>query len=777
MFVLAGWIAPCALGAAPEGTPDSISDILRQPWSRHFWIERTGGQFRLGDPASGFGSCDDLTNLTFDIGNNVMLANVGAQGELKAVTSYRDTYKTVTSSWPGVWTCKDTSTYGPYSFTLEWEEHTNDLATVDWDFRSGLLDNLFPITEFTGPGKRFTARLVTYAPVSTDGSQRLRGVVYGLQLENTSLAPLAATVVLPKCSSGKTPYHQWSQSDEFGAFDYGLGDAPAFAERIAVSLKAGETRWVPLVICALDEGVVRAVNTRGTAAWLRESQGYYRSLLGRLRTPAQPFVAEFYERAVMQALQALGESGQGRIAGANWGSVPPTRMIWTKDMYYASLPLMTLDPDLAAKLIRWFNDYGVRPEGVVLRGDQRRYPTPGEFAGGVNHSLSLSVAAPLLAGIYYDRTGDAALFREHPQWKSEWMRLMDKVLASRCDPEVWLFPTRFISDGPVSGDFHTGSNVCVWRALVALARLLAEPWNDPKGARRYATAAENVRAAVLDKCVIDGPFGKQFIEATWRDGRSPKMESDGEESDTTLMPFYGFLAQDDPAYVNYMRFSLSTNNVKYTPALNCLAWEESVPSTAPGYNKGLCAGINRESLFGERGFFTTLRAVTDADGSVWWWSYGDAKHLQLQRAYWGIGKSGWAAGVTATVIPSRFIGARYDASRREFRFAPMAALGDFAWANFPQGKERFSVSFKSVPDGLVATLANPNPHPLRLEATLPAEGLREPWRVTANGRPVTGVKIVEYMSRKAALITLPVGARETLELDLIASRQQAALDR
>jgi len=760
---------PLLLPAAPVVQNAAIAQALQQPWGRHFWIERHDGRYKMGDPTSDFQNCNDLTNLSFDIGNNVMLANVGVQGQLKAVTDYRRTYRTVTSSWPGVWTCKDTSTYGPYAFTLEMDGQTNHLDTVAWDFRSGLLDNLIPITEFTGPDNRFTVRLLTFAPVSADGAQRLRGVVYGLQLVNDSPSPLDATIVLPKCSSGETPYHQWSQSDQYGAFDFGLGDAVYFSPRVPVHLQQGESRWVPLVICALGEGVQAAVNQRGTAAWLADSQAYYRGLIGRLTTPDEPFVGELYERSVMQALQALAESGNGELAGANWGSVPPTRMIWSKDTYYAALPFMTRDPALAESIIQWFDTYGVRPEGVVLRGDEPTFAQAGQPVGGVNHSLSLSIAAPLMAGILYDKTGDANVFRRHRDWKQHWEEIIDAVLSSRQNKDVWLFPTRFISDGPVTGDFHTGSNICVWRALTAMSRLLKEVWDDPVTSRRYADAAEKVKAAIMAKCVIEGAFGKQFIEAGWRDGRKAKMESDGEESDTTLMPYYGFLSQDDETYLNYMRFSMSTNNLKYTPGLNCLSWEGVVPSTAPGYNKGLCAGTDHDSLFGARGAFTTLQRVTDADGSIWWWSYGQDMnaHPKLVRAYSNIGKSGWAAGVVDLVIASRFLGVDYDAPRRDFRFHPTAAIVDFSWLNFPMGHDRFSVSCKQVHSGCLASFENHNDHLVKLEAALPAEGLRSPLQVTSNGRTLNGVTVGEYLGQKVACVTLTVEAQESVELSVV----------
>jgi hypothetical protein len=698
---------------------------------------------------------------------------------LRSVTIYRDTYKTLAiNKLPGVWTAKDLSTHGPFAFSLEIENQTNNLATVDWDFRSGLLDNLFPITEFAGPNGRFIVRLLTFAPVSADGTRRLRGIVYGLQLENKSSSSLSATVVLPTPPSVRAPYYHWAQSDEYGGFELGLGDSPAFSPRVPVKLQPGESRWVSVIVCAPDEGVVRDVNKRGTINCLLESQHYYRRLLGHLTTPAEPFLAEFYERSVMQALQCLAESANGRIAGASWGSFPVTRLNWTKDMYYSALPFTALDPALAVKMILWFDTYGVRPESMVLRNDANSEPS--ELLQPVSHSVSLSVAAPLMAGVFFDRTGDPAPILQHPEWKANWARILDTVLATRKDADTWLFPTRFISDGTVSGDYHTGSNVCVWRALTAYARLLAEVWNDPVSARRYIEAAEKVKASLLARTVIAGPFGRQFIEATWRDRRPPKMVSDGEESDTTLIPFYGLLPYDDEIYLNYMRFSMSPYNVNYTRELESLSWESSIPSTAPGYSKGLCAGLDRESLFSDQGFFTTLRRVTDADGSVWWWPYGSGSFNRSKpgrASYLDVGKSAWSASVNALLIQSRFLGISYDAPRRELRFKPLTATGNFTWQDFPEGNDRFDVSFAETTSCTSATIGNLNNHSVTLDATLPVARLNSPFTTTVNGLAEKRAEVTRSFGQDAIHIFCTVDAKKTVELRIITREYPAMRER
>ncbi|MFA5058443.1 MAG: hypothetical protein WC485_10040, partial [Opitutaceae bacterium] len=533
-----------------------------------------------------------------------------------------------------------------------------------------------------------------------------------------------------------------------------------------VTLQPGESRWVPVIISAADEGVLQAVNARGFLSWLLESQRYYRGMLGRLRTPAEPYLAEFYERSVMQGLQCLAESGTGAIVGGSWGGYA-TRLNWTKDIYHSALPFMTLDPALGEKVIAWFDLHGVRPVRTALRELPETKTL--ELPGGVSHSVGLSVAAPLLAGVLYDHTGDAGPFLRHPEWKANWARVLDAVLATRRDPDIWLVPTHFVSDGAVLADYHTGSNVCLWRALSGYARLLGEVWKDAPGAKRYGAAAAKVKAALLEKTVVAGPAGRQFIEATWRDGRPPTMESDGEESDTTLMPYFGFLPYDDEAYLNYMQFSMSAANPRFTPELGSLTWESSIPSTAPGYSKGLCAGLDRESLFGDQGFFTNLRRVTDADGCLWWWPYGSGAFTRSKpgrAAYLYVGKSGWSASVNALLISSRFLGVSYDAPRREFRFAPLAATGDFTWQDLPMGNEHFDVAYTRTPSGARAIINNRNEHALTLEATLPVAGLKPPFIVTVNGRPENGVRAVKSYGQDAIHVSCPVGARKTVELEI-----------
>lgn len=723
-----------------EPTCKTIEDLLHLPWSKLFWIVRTAGVYRTGDAESHFHDKQDVEHLTFDIANNTMLANVEAQGVLQQLTNFHTTYRTG-GNLTGVWLAKDRVTDGPYAYTLEVEGESYDLATVAWDLRSGLLDNIFPITELYDPQQRFIVRLLTVAPLSADGAQRLPGVIYGLSLENLTSEMLTGIVYRPK------RFGPWRSLD----FEIGLADTPASQESVEFKLAPGESLWVPSIIYAPGQAVLETINARGATAWLLDSWSYYRRLLGRLDISDDGYLADFYERQVMQALQSLAMSDSETVCGANWGSFPATQEIWIKDMYYAALPLMGLDPLLAQKLILWFTEYEIHHAGTRV-------------AGGFSHAISLTVASLLLAAHYYDQTGDDTFFHAHPELLPIWAERLSEVLATREEDHVWLFPTRYISDGALGCDYHTGSNVCIWRALTGFARLLAEVYGDEESAPEFAKTAHDVRAALLKKTIINGPFGQQFIEGTFRDGRPPQMISDGEESDTTLMPFYGFLPYDDVTYRNYMHYAMTPENLLYQPKMHAITWfedittplEKRIPSTAPGYMKGLCYGTDHESLFGKHGYYTEVRRVTDADGSLWWWVYG----LDSARAYGevgrflgGPGKSAWFSGVYVVVFLSRYLGLSYDAPSSTLRFAPLTITGDFVWKDFPLGNARFSIRISRCEATVIVQCANLNEHPLHLQAILPVAD--ETCTVSVNGQ-VVEASPVQYLDQHCLQVDIDI---------------------
>ncbi len=720
----------------------NIVEFLQTPPGPFFGIERLAGVWRTFDPESHFASTTDRDKITFDVSNGTMLANMGANGALRTVSAYRNGYRATTTGWPGVWMAKDCSTYGSYAFTFEWEGNSTTLAAsfdsaglgseepVDWNLRTGLLRNLIPVSTLTDSQGRFSATLLAFAPVSRDGRQRPSAVFYGVLLKNTGNTPLNGIIGAPLCdrAANAATSLRWPARDPFnfeiewfgyesartagvvsGSFDANHGAADRGATfHVPVHLAPGASRWVPAVLRQPGDDVLHVLQTRTVEEWLGETLTYFESLLGRLETPDHPWLAPFHERQILQAVQSLAMApqtdGSGAFIGGNWGSYEPTRLTWMKDCFYGTLPCAVIDPNLAQQQILWFATYGVRPKGS-------------QFRGGVQHSISLSVSSLMLAGLYYQNTGDAAFFRSHPALRAHWDRIVSELLGGRTDPNVWLFPSDYISDGECGASFHTGSNLCVWHALTSYARLLAEAYGELERAAELIEIAGRVREAIHSHCVMTGRHGPYLNETAHSPGQPDRPFHDGEESDTTLAPVYGFLRFHDPLYLGTMRFAMSPENPNYNPEFFGLRWK-GANTTSPGYNKALGAVLSPDDLWGPHAAMTELRRVTDADGSNWWWSFGYEGTPSYQhpiRAFADIGKAAWTAGVFSMLFQAKFLGVEYDAPARRFRWEPDATIGAFTWTGFPRGIDRFTVSRTET----TALFGNPNPHTVQLEASLP----------------------------------------------------------
>lgn len=765
-------------GENPATTPDKLTrmeDVASLPAGRFFRVERSDGKIRFGDDQSIFSNAVEKDELTFDVTNLRALGNMGLGGQLKAVTIYRDSYRHCSKppGWCGVWTAKDLSSYGPYFFTLDLDQPDGKTEPValneklSWDLKITLLDNIFPMAELKDPAGRLTARILAFAPLSADGKDRPAGIVYHLWVENTGNGTLSGKVKLPPIF-GSRPDGNWAWKEPY-EFEFGRADgqkitADTLKEGIPFSLKKGETLSIPLVLYMPGSNALDAITTRGELDWFKDTWRYHRGLLGRLKVDSNPWLTEFYERELLQSLGSLALGPTGKLAGSNWGTYPANKQIWAKDCFYSALPVVSIDPALSAVIIDWFHENGIRHPGAIVEG-------------GLNHSISLSISSLMLAGKYYDETGDKEFFLSRPQLRKDWEDRLEGLEKSRRFPDIHLYPTRYISDGPLEGDFHCGSNIAVWHALKSFSRLLAEVYNDPAAAKRYAARAEAVKADILKHTVIQGKLGPQFIEGINQDGSVPSMTSDGEESETVLIPYYGFLPNDDPTYTNYMRFSISPENKQYTPQTKSINWGTKVPSTSPGYNKGLCSTVDHESLFGSEGFYTEIRRVTDADGSVWWWPVNfkkDAAQVEEGKvndesqgagkktveAHRIPGKAGWFAGVHSALFRTRFAGLDYDAPKRLMTWQSLPALGDFEWQDVPFGRERFSVKLATNGKTRTATVTNPNEKPVTVRLRLPDAGGSA---LTMAGQPVP-TQPVTYFGQPWIAAEIPVPARKTVEI-------------
>ncbi len=655
----------------------AIEALLAGPVSEFFWASQDAdGVFTTGNTQSLYQAVGVDKYLSFDITNNTMLTHVGLDGSLKQVTSYRGCYP-LDSRMAGVWWHKTLSQSGPYAFALELNGQRVELSEVEWPRKITLLGNVVPVVTFAGPDVEIT--LVTFAPVSADGDARPRAIVYGLHIRNTSGAALSGKVHLPTSSENTLVTL--------------LDGVEAADGAVAFDLPAGEATWIPTLIAAAPGEVeLASLAERSAADWLGETLAYFASVIGKVVMPEDPFLGEFLQRCMLQGVFAMAIDADGELAGANWSGFPATEQVWMKDMFYSLLPLVTHEPALAKKGILWFLDRSVRFAGDK---DYEGYP----LEGGVTHSLSNTLTPVVLAGLYYKVTGDRAFFDDHPKVLETSKRLLAAVLATR-ESDVWLLPSTWLSDGLSRGDFHTGSNIIAQVAFETLGPLVEDVLGEAKLAAEYRDVASRIREAIDANCITDGPMGPQYVEGAFADGTF-EVDHDGEETDTTLMPFFGLLPSDDDAYLNCMRVALTSDNRHYretTRTIKDSTWlkdpDPPIDATIPGYMTGLAGAYTEDALNGPDGRMTIIRELTDVDGSMWWWPYHGTDVIRAYEIDGGfVGKSGWGPAVFVSHVVSEILGLSYDGRERRLRFAPISPTTNFGWRKVRLGGGIFSVEY------------------------------------------------------------------------------------
>ena len=667
--------------------------LLRQSQTKFFQVSRDAtGSWTTGHSNSYYAGMISNTLPVFTVGNGSLEAAIAPDGGIE-ICVFGATFPKP-SDWPGGWVSWPRVTAGPLKFSLATNGRAED-PSASWALRTSFLMNALPLTEYRS--ENLDVRVVAYPPVSANGGQRPRALIWGIALRNHSPTALNGELVV-------------SAPETLLIRD--AGGQPLAGGRIAFALKPGEGAWVPLTVATHDNTVALAeIAKRDSTAWLRETLVYWRRVTGEFSMLSDPFTAELFTRATVLSLQTAALDDKGNVAGVLYGTYPFKGADNFRDSFYAILAAPQRDPALLRSIIPWFARYATRPAEA-------------RFLGGISHSLGNTLNAVMLAGLYYDSTADREFFESNLDLVQTLTALLEQVIASRKPDGPWLFPSRFVSDGKSLGDYHTGSNVCAWRSFKAWARILEEARGDPATAARYRKVADQIKADLDQHNIIEGPFGRQYIEGTDADGTIPVMIHDGEETDTTLMPFYGYCGRGEPAYDNYMRFAASTHNLAFNAETRGIVWESYGPAakvkpqgpliagaTFPGYLTALAGCTSRQSLRGQGGYLNEIRRLTDVNGTWWWWPYGTgAKRGQkLHREPFACG---WAEGAFSVLFPANFLGLEYDAPRREFHFSPLPAIGDFAWNDFPMGIDHFSVSLRQG----TLTFKNSAAHPVKFRA-------------------------------------------------------------
>ncbi len=680
------------------------------------------------------------TEALFTQSNARVLLGQAANGSLRLVALPIQVYPAPTRTadfglGPGMYHHFDVAMYVGdlcYRVALEGDQETIDLSAASGDNETFYADHFLPLTR-TKVGDLDMA-LVSLAPVAPDNTAAPlapaplpgpAGVLYTLWLRNTGSTPLRGKVIL---QAGDMLLGHYEEAHEAlramrrpsanlrqntlilsrpdGAVGIHLHrgrwtrlEAPFEAER-TFELRPGEEAVFEARI-ALGRTyhdvmpVIYALHLRDALAWLNLTAAYWRSRLGRLEAEVAGsddglFSRDIYIRSLFDNFNCLQTDPEGNLI-AHWQGAPSHGYgtVWGIDVEPTAVSIVHLVPELARQAMVFFATRSRAPKGSP------------------DHSVPILVAPVIIARQWLQVTGDTVFLEKHPELLLALQSIMDQLEALRA-PGHALFPSRYSSDGPVGRRYDYGTNVKVYYAFDSFAYILRQ-LGQGETAVRYAQAAEDIREAISQTMVVEGPFGLQISGGTnlHEDPGTFYLPEDvlyydGEDTSSMLAPVYGLCEHDDMVWVNYHRFARSLWCPNYDPEFDTLRWN-------PG-NPGVCDGTAFFSRLG--GSLTraemsealrTLRrtAVDDVTGSVFWWPHGLEYKRSLTRCSQGQGAWAWQ-------YLQQWLGLSIDVATHTLTVAPRGLLTRAEWIGFASGTHRFDVHWEECETGATARVRNLN---------------------------------------------------------------------
>ncbi len=171
--------------------------------------------------------------------------------------------------------------------------------------------------------------------------------------------------------------------------------------------------------------------------------------------------------------------------------------------------------------------------------------------------------APLIAlGHYLETTRDWSLI-ERPEVRAT-ISTWEAALSPHYCPDLGLYET-FLTphDDPTVSPYLTYDNVLVWKAFRVAASIFERLQPGDPHVLDWRCQADELKQAILNHCVCEGPFGKQFVGAIDAQGRFEW--TDYAAGSLMLLPHYGFCPEGDVVYLNTRSWIFSKFNPYYYP--------------------------------------------------------------------------------------------------------------------------------------------------------------------------------------------------------------------
>jgi hypothetical protein len=767
--------------AAPFRPFSSLAEALSGPGSDFFGIGPDGRGKR---PESYYHSVDRY--VSFDVSNNQILCSIAANGLLANACILRGVIPgpALFDNLPGVFAQKELVGGGPWPFSVQLAgDEPVDLHSIA-GVTADLLADLFP--RFTYRRGTLLLRLLAFGPMAAaPTSVPPRAVIVVVHLDNEGDRSVEGVLRAPSEIPDLTQVEESSDHARSQEAMICLDETAWRPDppQVPFKLSPGSSTVLAFGFLLGERGeellrTSRALRERSVLQWLNDTWQHHSDRLGRLSIPAAPYFTEAFVRFRELCRQSVLRMADGRFGAGFWGSdfigvsAWASPRIWNKDNFHAMLPMAMLEPSLCRDSILFFLRWAL-PQ-AAYGASARRFPNPGR----VTHSLANALSPLVLAGAYYQMTGDRAFFEDHPDILHGARDLLRAVLESR-QGKPFLFPSLYLSDGESRGDYHTGSNLLVWYAFHQMARIAKEAYQEPSIAEQWSEAAAKVKGAILTYCVGECSLGRRLLEGANADGTWVTCH-DGEETDVALMPFYGFCDPDDPALLNHSKLALSPENPLYARGVDGIWWGDShqPAATFPGWMTALAGSATEGEVLSR---LEQIARLSDVDGSIWWWPYKSPEtdpakvrrrdpwftHEVLgEKQEVGVGKCGWAAGVYLCLFVNNLLGIRVDVPARQVSLRPFCPWPEFTWTGCRLGDSRFDFAYERRDGHVIGRITNRNASAFSavVELMLP-----EGARVTAcrcNGAAAESVEHSQRYGRPSLRARHVIAAGESFEFEV-----------
>jgi hypothetical protein len=694
------------------------------------------------------------TEAMFTQSNARVLIGQSANGSLRMLALPTQVYPAPTGTGefglgPGMYHHFDVVMYAGdlhYQIALEGRE-VIDLANDQRENQTWYADHYLPMTRADEPDLEI--HLVSVAPVAPDAARAAlapaplpgpAGCLYLLHLKNTGSEPLRGKVILdagdmlvghyedaqPDVRAMNRPEVSLRQrtlilSRPFGAVGIHMHDGQwvstgdAFQAERAIRLAPGEEMLVETHLAAGSMyaeimPTIYAFHLRPALEWINRTTAFWQERLGRLSVRADgadeeaQVINETYIRAVLDNFNCLQTDAQGNLI-AHWQGAPSHGYgtVWGIDVEPTAVSVVHACPEITLQTMLFF----------LTRS---RVPL-----GPPDHSVPILVAPLILARQWLMVTGDAGFFQAHPEVVDGLKGIMDELLAMKA-PGANLFPSRYSSDGPVGRRYDFGANAKVRYAFDSLAYILNHAGRESE-AEPYAQAAQDIRAAVEEHMLADGPFGRQVSGGT-NLGEDPGgfylpegwLYYDGEDTSSMLAAVYGLCDLDWEPWINYHRYARSLACYHFDPEFGVLNWfprEYFSVEDGTAFFSRLGGSVTPEEM---KEAIAVMReaGIDDVTGSVFWWPHGVEYKRSLTRCSQGQGAWAWQ-------YVQQWLGINVDRSATTLTVAPAGMLTGYEWQGFRAGPTQFDIAWEETGVGSRLRVYNHNDTPWKVRT-----GFRQP---------------------------------------------------